>query len=135
MSLSHTCICADDGRFYRCSVLWLRDWACLAFHDGEMELIVAVDGDETPDRTIRQLRVPIVIGDRPLIGVRVFADRNGVKRTWRAWEARPLATAKGFPRRLIPKDQAATKEPRGVFLWRCGAHSQLVRLFEMGVAI
>lgn len=128
MSLGRTCICADDGRFYHCSVIWLYDWACLSFSDGEIELLVAVDGGRPRD-AIRNRRVPVVI-DKPLIGVRVFADRNGVKRTWRAYEAQPTVTVKGFPRCLIPRDQEPTTKPCGVFLFRCGVHDELLRVLE-----
>lgn len=139
MSVDRTCICADDGQFYDCSVIWIRDWACLSFSDGEIEVLVAVDGPccsqtfapITTARTAVGIRqVPVVVGEQ-LTGTRRFADRAGVKRTWKAYTATPKATAKGFPRRLIPKDQEPTRKPQGALLWQCGAHRQLLRLLEL----
>jgi hypothetical protein len=139
VSLDRTCLCADDGQFYDCSVLWLRDWACLSFSDGEIELLVAIDGGcctqtfvprGTARRVINQRQIPITIGE-PLIGVRIFKDRAGVTRTWRAYVAKPTATAKGFPRRLIPKDHKPTMRPQGTFLWGCGVHKQQLRLLAL----
>lgn len=125
-----TYVCADDGKFYQCSILWLLDWACLSFHGGQVELLVAVDGGRLR-RAINDRKVPITIGEIPLVGVRVFPDPNGVRRTWRAYEAQPAATVRGFPRRLIPRDQAATTSPDGALLWRCGVHEQHMRLLEL----
>ena len=140
MSLDRTCICADDGKFYHCSVIWIRDWACLSFSDGEIELLVAIDGGcctqtfvprGSAKDAIRERRVPVTIADKPLVGTRVFPDRAGVKRTWRAYEAQPKVTARGLSRRLIPKEQEPTRKPQGTFLWMCGAHRELLRILEL----
>lgn len=142
MILDRTCICADDGQFYHCSVIWIRDWACLSFSDGEIELLVAIDGPccsktfvpiTTARTAVSARQVPVVVGER-MAGTRRFADRVGVMRTWRAYTATPKATAKGFPRRLIPKEQEPTRKPLGTLLWQCGAHRELRRLLELEAA-
>ncbi len=122
-----THVCADDGQIYCVGMVWLRDWACLSFSGGLVELLVAVDSGR-PWMAIG--RAPIVCGE-PLIGVRVFADRNGVQRTWKAYAARPKYRDKGFPRRLIHEDQPVATDPRGTFLWRCSVHNQALRLIEL----
>lgn len=140
-----TCICADDGKFYHCSFIWIRDWACLSFSDSEIELLVALDGPccsrsyvprGTARMVVNQRQVPVIVGD-PLTGTRIFSDPAGVKRTWRAYRAIPKSTVKGFPRRFIPKDQSPTTKPQGTFLWWCGIHNQALRLLNarFGVAV
>lgn len=135
-----TTLCADDGNFYSVSITWLRDWCCLSFYHGEIEVLVAIDGGcctrtfvprGTARAAINQRQVPITI-DGPLIGTRVFSDRAGVERTWKAYRAKPTATARGFPRRLL-RGVEPTTQPGGVLLYRCAVHEQRLRLMELGV--
>jgi hypothetical protein len=115
-----TCICADDGQFYQVEQIWVRDWACLSFDAGTIELLVTTDGGSAK-AAVKLQRFPVTLGQL-LVGVRTFPDQSGVRRLWRAYEALPTAMAKGFPKRLLPADAKPMAVPRGPFLWRTGRH-------------